>query len=120
VETRSHTLEADLPSAPLLLDADAARLEQIVANLLDNAARYTMPGGHVWVTARCEEGEAVVRVRDSGIGVPPDVLDRVFEPFVQTAGESLARTEGGLGVGLSLVRSLVEMHGGRVEAHSPG
>ena len=120
VETRSHTLEVDLPSAPLLVDADVARLEQIVSNLLDNAARYTMPGGHLGVTARREDGEAVVRVRDSGIGVPPDVLDRVFEPFVQTAGESLARTEGGLGVGLSLVRSLVEMHGGRVEAHSPG
>jgi two-component system CheB/CheR fusion protein len=120
IETRSHTLDVDLPAESLCLDADPARLEQIVSNLLDNAARYTMPGGHIWVTAQREDGEAVVRVRDSGIGVPPDVLDRVFEPFVQTAGESLARTEGGLGVGLSLVRSLVEMHGGRVEAYSPG
>jgi PAS domain S-box-containing protein len=120
IANRSHELEVELPAEPLRLDADPARLEQIVSNLLDNAARYTMPGGHVWVTARQEEGEAVVRVRDSGIGVPPDVLERVFEPFVQTAGDSLARTEGGLGVGLTLVRSLVEMHGGRVEARSPG
>jgi PAS domain S-box-containing protein len=120
IVNRSHQLEIELPAEPLRLEGDAARLEQIVSNLLDNAARYTMPGGHIWVTARREEGEAVVRVRDSGIGVPPDVLDRVFEPFVQTAGESLARTEGGLGVGLTLVRSLVEMHGGRVEACSPG
>jgi two-component system CheB/CheR fusion protein len=120
ITTRSHELEVELPQEPLRLEADPARLEQIVANLLDNAARYTMPGGHIWVTARREGGEAVVRVRDSGIGVPPDVLERVFEPFVQTAGESLARTDGGLGVGLTLVRSLVEMHGGQVEARSPG
>jgi PAS domain S-box-containing protein len=120
VASRSHELEVELPSEPLHLDADPARLEQIVSNLLDNAARYTMPGGRIWVKAGREGDEAVVRVRDSGIGVPPDVLERVFEPFVQTAGDSLARTEGGLGVGLTLVRSLVEMHGGQVEAHSPG
>jgi PAS domain S-box-containing protein len=120
IQGRSHQLDVELPPEPLRLEADPARLEQIVANLLDNAARYTMPGGHIWVKAEREEGDAVVRVRDSGIGVPHDVLDRVFEPFVQTADDSLARTEGGLGVGLTLVRSLVEMHGGRVEAHSPG
>ncbi len=120
IVSRSHELEVELPAEPLCLEADPARLEQIVSNLLDNAARYTMPGGHVWVQAEREGDEAVVRVRDSGIGVPPDVLERVFEPFVQTAGDSLARTEGGLGVGLTLVRSLVEMHGGQVEALSPG
>jgi CheY-like chemotaxis protein len=101
------------------LEADSARLEQVISNLLNNAAKYTMPGGHIWVTAQREGEEALVRVRDNGIGVPPDVLGRVFEPFVQSDG-SLARSEGGLGIGLTLVRSLVEMHGGSVEACSPG
>jgi PAS domain S-box-containing protein len=119
VESRAHELNVDLPAEPVYLDADPTRLEQIISNLLDNAAKYTMPGGRIWVSAAREGDEAVIRVRDTGIGVPPDVLDRVFEPFVQTDG-SLARSEGGLGVGLTLVRSLVEMHGGNVEAHSPG
>jgi signal transduction histidine kinase len=119
IESRAHTLSVQLPTEPVRLEADPTRLEQVISNLLNNAAKYTMPGGHVWVTASREGEEAVVRVRDSGIGVPPDVLERVFEPFVQSDG-SLARTDGGLGVGLSLVRSLVEMHGGRVEAASPG
>jgi PAS domain S-box-containing protein len=120
IESRAHELTLDLPREPIRLEADATRLEQIVSNLLDNAAKYTMPGGRIWVSAAREGEEAIVRVRDTGIGVPPDVLDRVFEPFVQQAEGSLARSEGGLGVGLTLVRSLVEMHGGRVEAHSPG
>jgi len=119
IESRSHELAVELPSPPVRLEADAARLEQVITNLLDNAARYTMPGGQIWVTAEVAGEEAVVRVRDTGIGVPPDVLDRVFEPFVQSSG-SLARSDGGLGVGLTLVRGLVEMHGGSVEAHSPG
>ncbi len=119
IESRAHTLSVQLPTEPVRLDADPTRLEQVISNLLNNAAKYTMPGGHVWVTAGREGEEAVVRVRDTGIGVPPDVLERVFEPFVQSDG-SLARTDGGLGIGLSLVRSLVEMHGGRVEAASPG
>ncbi|HYO12051.1 MAG TPA: ATP-binding protein [Thermoanaerobaculia bacterium] len=119
IESRAHELTLDLPNEPIRLEADPTRLEQIVSNLLDNAAKYTMPGGRIWVSAAREGEEAVVCVRDTGIGVPPDVLDRVFEPFVQSEG-SLARSEGGLGVGLTLVRSLVEMHGGSVEAHSPG
>ncbi len=119
LESRGHKLYVQLPPEPIRLEADPARLEQILSNLLDNAARYTMPGGRIWVTATQEGDEALIRVRDTGIGVPPDVLERVFEPFMQS-DDSLARTEGGLGVGLSLVRSLVEMHGGRVEAHSPG
>jgi signal transduction histidine kinase/CheY-like chemotaxis protein len=119
LDSRAHGLEVQLPEEPIRLEADPTRLEQVISNLLDNAAKYTMPGGHVWVSAAREGNEAVIRVRDTGIGVPPDVLDRVFEPFVQSDG-SLARTEGGLGVGLTLVRSLVQMHGGRVEASSPG
>ncbi|HEY4592631.1 MAG TPA: ATP-binding protein, partial [Thermoanaerobaculia bacterium] len=120
IESRAHTLSLRLPAEPVRLEADATRLEQVISNLLNNAAKYTMPGGHIWVTAASEDEEAVVRVRDTGIGIPPDVLDRVFEPFVQQSNGSLARTDGGLGVGLTLVRSLVEMHGGRVEASSPG
>jgi PAS domain S-box-containing protein len=120
VESRAHTLSVQLPAEPVRIEADPTRLEQVVSNLLNNAAKYTMPNGHIWVTAAREGDEAVVRVRDTGIGVPPDVLDRVFEPFVQQSDGSLARTNGGLGVGLTLVRSLVEMHGGRVEATSAG
>ena len=119
IDSRTHELKVQLPTDPIHLEADPARLEQILANLLNNAAKYTMPGGQIRVTAALEGAEAVVRVRDNGIGVPPDVLDRVFEPFVQSEG-SLARSEGGLGIGLTLVRSLVEMHGGSVEATSPG
>jgi signal transduction histidine kinase len=119
VESRAHTLSVRLPAEPVRLEGDATRLEQVISNLLNNAAKYTMPGGHIWVTAEREGEEAVVRVRDTGIGVPPDVLERVFEPFVQSDG-SLARSDGGLGVGLTLVRSLIEMHGGHVDAASPG
>ncbi len=120
IESRAHRLSVQLPVEPVRLEADPTRLEQLISNLLNNAAKYTMPGGQIWVTALREGSEAVVRVRDTGIGVPPDVLDRVFDPFVQQTEGSLARTDGGLGVGLTLVRSLVEMHGGRVEAASPG
>jgi PAS domain S-box-containing protein len=120
VESRAHLLSVQLPAEPVRLEADPTRLEQLISNLLNNAAKYTMPGGHIWVTALREGDEAVVRVRDTGIGVPPDVLDRVFEPFVQQTEGSLARTDGGLGVGLTLVRSLVELHGGSVGARSEG
>jgi CheY-like chemotaxis protein/two-component sensor histidine kinase len=119
IESRAHELTLRLPREPVRLEADPTRLEQVVANLLNNAAKYTMPGGSITLSATLQDKEAVIRVRDNGIGVPPDVLGRVFEPFVQSDG-SLARTEGGLGIGLTLVRSLVEMHGGHVEANSPG
>jgi len=119
IESRGHTLSLALPAPPIRLEADAARIEQVVTNLLNNSAKYTMPGGHIWLSAERQGEEAVIRVRDNGIGVPPDVLARVFEPFVQCDG-SLARSEGGLGIGLTLARSLIEMHGGTVEAHSPG
>jgi PAS domain S-box-containing protein len=120
VDSRGHHLSVQLPREKVRLEADPARLQQVISNLLHNAAKYTMPGGNLWVTAKREGSEAVVRVRDTGIGVPADVLERVFEPFVQQSEDSLARTQGGLGVGLTLVRSLIEMHGGRVEASSPG
>jgi PAS domain S-box-containing protein len=120
IDTRAHTLTLNLPPEKVRLEADPARLQQVISNLLHNAAKYTMPGGHLWLTVAREGNEAVVRVRDTGIGVPGDVLERVFEPFVQQDDDSLARTQGGLGVGLTLVRSLIEMHGGQVEASSPG
>jgi PAS domain S-box-containing protein len=119
IDSRGHQFLLELPDSPVRLEADPARLEQIMANLLNNAAKYTMPGGRIGLSVGIQDHEAVIRVRDTGIGVPPDVLERVFEPFVQSEG-TLARTEGGLGVGLTLVRSLAEMHGGSVEAHSPG
>jgi signal transduction histidine kinase len=120
IDSRGHALAIQLPREKLRLEADPARLQQVLSNLLHNAAKYTMPGGRIWLTAAREGDEAVVRVRDTGIGVPSDVLERVFEPFVQQSDDSLARTQGGLGVGLTLVRSLVEMHDGHVEASSPG
>jgi PAS domain S-box-containing protein len=120
VDSRGHKLAVQLPRQKVRLEADPARLQQVISNLLHNAAKYTMPGGNLWVTASREGTEAVVRVRDTGIGVRADVLERVFEPFVQQSDDSLARTQGGLGIGLTLVRSLIEMHGGRVEAASPG
>jgi PAS domain S-box-containing protein len=116
---RGHRLSVDLPSRPVRLSADPTRFEQVLVNLLNNAAKYTEPGGHVRVSAAVEGGEAVVRVIDTGIGIPEELLGRMFDLFVQ--GErSLDRSQGGLGIGLTLVKSLVEMHGGRVAAHSDG
>ena len=100
------------------LPADPTRLEQVLTNLLNNAARYTPEGGRIWLTAGAEGGEAVVRVRDTGIGIPPEMLSRIFGLFAQVE-RSQERAGGGLGIGLSLVKSLTEMHGGSVEAHRP-
>lgn len=116
---RRHRLELDLSPHPLPLNADPTRLEQVFVNLLSNAAKYTPEGGHVWVSAGAEGGWAVIRVRDDGIGIPPERIPEMFELFAQ-GDQALARSEGGLGIGLTLVRTLVEMHGGRVEAHSEG
>jgi signal transduction histidine kinase len=103
----------------VLLDADVTRLEQVMGNLLRNAAKYTAPGGRIDLAVRSEGGEAVVLVRDNGMGISPELLPRVFDPFIQ-GEQGLDRTGAGLGIGLTLVRSLVEMHGGRVEARSDG
>jgi len=119
IEAQRHRLEVKLLPEPVYLEADPTRLEQILANLLNNAAKYTEPGGRIWLTTERDNSEVVVRVRDTGIGIPPDMLPRVFEMFIQV-DRSLDRAQGGLGIGLTLVRSLVEMHGGSVEARSAG
>ena len=119
VEERRHTLLLDVPREPIAVDADPTRLEQVIWNLINNAAKYTEPAGEILVSLREERGEAVLRVRDNGIGIEPAMLDHVFELFTQ-ADQSPARSRGGLGVGLTLVRRLVEMHGGSVRAHSEG
>jgi len=119
MDERGHVLTVALPAEPIHLEADAARLEQAVANLLANAAKYTDPGGTVTVSAEREGEHAVIRVRDNGIGIAPDVLPQVFDLFAQ--GErTLDRAQGGLGIGLTLVRRIVELHGGSVEAKSAG
>jgi signal transduction histidine kinase len=123
-EAREQTLRSDIPAAPLPLDGDATRLEQVFSNLLRNAVKFTDAGGTIEVAARRRQGEgdaheAVVRVRDDGLGIPAHLLPRVFDLFAQ-GEQGLDRPEAGLGIGLTLVRSLVEMHGGRVEARSEG
>jgi CheY-like chemotaxis protein len=103
----------------LRLEADPTRLEQVLANLLNNAAKYTDHGGHIWLFAVQEDSELVLQVRDTGVGIASDLLGRIFEPFVQ-ADRVLHQSQGGLGIGLTLVRRLVEMHGGSVTVHSEG
>jgi len=119
IEARRHRLSVSLPQEPAQLEADPVRLEQILVNLLDNAAKYTEPGGHIWLTGAREGEEVVIRVRDTGIGIPPDMLTQIFNLFTQV-DRALDRSQGGLGIGLTLVRSLVELHRGNVSAHSKG
>ena len=119
MEQQGHALEVSLPDGPLLLSADPARLEQVLVNLLNNAAKYTEPGGRVTLRADRDGPWATVRVRDTGIGIAPEMLPKVFDMFAQV-DHSLDRSQGGLGIGLTLVRTLVELHGGAVEARSDG
>jgi signal transduction histidine kinase/CheY-like chemotaxis protein len=119
IEVRSHQLSVSLPPAPIWLDADPTRLAQVIANVLDNAAKYTPPSGRIALSAVIEEAELVIRVCDSGIGISAEMLPRVFEMFTQV-DRSLERTTGGLGIGLTLVERFVALHGGKVEAYSDG
>ncbi len=114
---RRHALNLSLPPEPIFIFGDAARLQQVVVNLLTNAAKYTEEGGHISLSIQQEGDEAVLRVRDTGVGIAPELLPRIFDLFTQ-AERSLDRSQGGLGIGLCLVQRLVEMHRGRVAAHS--
>ena len=117
IDQNRHELTMSVAPEPIWLYADAARLEQVVVNLLTNAAKYTAAGGHIWLSVQQEIDDCVLRVRDTGVGIAPDVLPRIFDLFTQ-AERSLDRSQGGLGIGLALVQRLVELHRGRVEAYS--
>ena len=119
IDSLQHKLSIQIPSHEIMLEADVVRLTQVFANLLNNAAKYTPRGGNIQIRVE-QQGEAVaVSIIDNGIGIPPEMLARVFDMFMQV-DNSLERTQGGLGIGLSLVRRLVHMHGGTVKAHSKG
>ena len=119
MEERRHSLIVEVPRAGLAVDGDQVRLAQVLSNLLNNAAKYTEPHGRILVAARREGGEIALRVRDSGMGIPPEIVPHVFDLFVQQC-QAVDRSQGGLGLGLAIVRSLVQLHGGGVEAHSDG
>jgi PAS domain S-box-containing protein len=119
IEQRRHALDVTLPPRPLHVEADPTRLAQVFSNLLNNAARYTEPGGRISLAAQRVGGHAVVSVRDTGVGIPQEMLPKLFEMFSQF-GSPLDRSQGGLGIGLSLVKRLVELHGGSVGARSDG
>jgi PAS domain S-box-containing protein len=119
LDARRHALSLALSTYPVPVMADPTRLEQVLVNLLSNAAKYTPPGGRVALAVAADDGEAVARVADTGAGIAPSMLPHVFDLFVQ-AERTIDRAEGGLGLGLTLVRALVEMHGGRVSARSDG
>ena len=119
VDQQGHSLSILLPPEPIRMRGDFARVSQILANLVNNAAKYTPRGGRISISAEREEDEVVFRVRDSGVGIPAEFLATIFEPFTQV-DRTLDRSQGGLGIGLTLVRSLVEMQGGTVRAQSGG
>jgi PAS domain S-box-containing protein len=119
IETRQHRLSVTLPEEEVWVLGDASRLAQVVANLLNNAAKYTDEGGDIRLNLAVSDGQAVLKVRDNGVGLPPEMFATVFELFAQV-DRSLDRSQGGLGIGLTLVQRLVEMHGGRVEVFSEG
>ncbi|HVT40393.1 MAG TPA: PAS domain S-box protein [Gemmatimonadaceae bacterium] len=117
INERKHEITVSEPAEPIWLYADPARLEQVLVNLLTNAAKYTDEGGHIWLTVELEGASCVLRVLDTGLGISPELLPRIFDLFTQ-AERSMDRSQGGLGIGLSLVQRLVELHGGTVEARS--
>jgi PAS domain S-box-containing protein len=119
MESAKHVLTVTLPPQPVYLNGDPARLAQVVGNLLNNACKFTNTGGHIWLTVERKVEQAAIRVRDTGIGIAADQLPRIFDMFTQV-DTSLERSAGGLGIGLTLVKNLVEMHGGTVEVYSAG
>jgi signal transduction histidine kinase len=119
IEAARHQLAISLPPEPIMVEADPVRFAQVIANLLNNSAKYTEEGGQIWLTAKPEEGEVIISIRDNGLGIPAQLLPRVFDMFAQV-DRTLKRAQGGLGIGLTLARTLVHMHGGRIDAHSEG
>lgn len=119
MDESEHQLAISLPTEPLILNGDPVRLSQVFGNLLNNSSKYMRQGGQIWLNARRDGGQVVISVRDTGIGISAEVLPHVFEMFTQ-ADRSKRQAQGGLGIGLTLVRTLVEMHGGSVEAYSAG
>ena len=119
IDSAGHRLHVTIPDVPLILDADHTRLSQVITNLLNNACKFTESGGDISLTVEPRPREVEIRVRDTGIGIAPEMRPHLFEMFVQPQ-DPVTRTHGGLGIGLSLVRTLAEMHGGSVEAHSDG
>jgi two-component system CheB/CheR fusion protein len=119
IESRRHRLNVSVPEEPLWIRGDSARLAQVVTNLLNNAAKYTPEGGSIWLNVATEADSVVISVRDTGVGIPEEMLGTIFDLFTQV-DRSLERSEGGLGIGLTLVKRLVEMHCGSVEALSDG
>ncbi|MHC5544585.1 sensor histidine kinase, partial [Singulisphaera rosea] len=119
IESAGHELTLRMTNETLLVDADRTRLVQVLANLLNNAAKYTPQGGRIMVSILRDRAQAVIRVADTGVGIPPEMLPKIFDMFTQV-GTSLERSQGGLGIGLTLVKRLVEMHGGTVAAASSG
>lgn len=119
IEAAGHQLTVDLPEAPIWLDADLTRLAQVIGNLLNNAAKYTPAGGSISLTARSQDDTVLIVVSDNGIGIPPEMLPKVFQLFAQV-DHHLDRAQGGLGIGLALVQQLVSMHGGTVDVASAG
>jgi signal transduction histidine kinase len=119
IEARRHELNLTVPEDPLPLNADVIRLAQVVSNLLNNAAKYTPEGGKTWLTVARKNGDAIVSVRDTGEGIPKNLLPKLFKLFTQ-AERTLDRAQGGLGLGLTIVQKIVELHGGWVEAKSDG
>src|ERR1041385_2916256 len=119
IDQRKHRLNVAFPQEPAWVLGDAIRLEEVIVNLLSNAAKYTPEGGDIWLGIEEEGEEVVIRVRDSGVGIAPDLLPQIFDLFTQ-AQRTLDRSQGGLGIGLTVVRKVIEMHGGTTEAHSSG
>ena len=119
IDERTHKLSVTIERGKLWVNVDPTRLEQVVTNLLTNAAKYTQNGGNIWLTAGHEEGDVVITVKDTGVGIPPDKLPEMFELFAQ-GDRTLARSEGGLGIGLTVVKKLIQMHGGTITASSEG
>jgi CheY-like chemotaxis protein/anti-sigma regulatory factor (Ser/Thr protein kinase) len=119
IDAAGHSLQVDVPEAPIWLDADPTRLAQVVGNLLNNAVKYTPQGGRIAISLRREASQAVIAISDTGLGIPRDKQAEVFQLFAQV-DHHLDRARGGLGIGLALVKQLVVMHGGTVEAYSAG